>query len=104
MQRRQRVSRHPRDRVACAECGREARHPRAVYPYLCACGYRTASDGSGERVVIRGIGDVVSVGLSRIGVKKRKGCKCYQRQVWLNQLGSAAAKSLKRAARWMHPR
>lgn len=38
-----------------------------------------------------GLGDMVAWILKRLGVKKKPGCKCDERQAWLNRIGERLA-------------
>lgn len=68
------------------ECG--AVHVFDEWPLVCKlCGWRYDHDedpGTPPLANRRGLGDVVSRVLGKLGILKRKGCNCSKRQAWLN--------------------
>lgn len=71
----------------CGRCGFKIRS--GVYPVRCRCGYIDKGghniDGPNHTGKSRGLGDTVAKLAAAVGIKKRKGCKCEERQDKLNR-------------------
>ena len=78
------------------------------WPWICGrCSYlyKSAEDEGtyvGEKP--QGLGDVIAVTLARLGIKKKKNCRCPQRQEALNKFGQGVVDKARKAAMWLHPR
>lgn len=69
------------------ECSVRLPDSVTVWPLHCSCGWRYDHDedpGTPPLANRRGLGDVVSRVLGKLGILKRKGCNCSKRQAWLN--------------------
>ena len=88
--------------VICSRCDRKL--SVAVFPLRCSCGLVTYEDGSTSSLHHHQLGDVVSIGLERLGIRKRPGCGCERRKQRLNRWGRYLARQAHSAATWLHPR
>ena len=87
--------------IHCDLCNKDRKTP-SVWPLNCACG-RVYLE-SGEIIEpLRGFGDWVAWLLRRLFIRKRKGCKCGQRQRALNLFGREMWRRVRVCCLWLAP-
>jgi len=84
----------------CKRCGRSIDHVK-VWPLHCSCGLVTYQDGYTRSAFRRGLGDWLADVLRSVGVRKREGCKCQQRQEALNRWSSRLPYLPNQALHWL---
>jgi hypothetical protein len=67
------------------DCELEQREGRYVCRNGCGFSYHKPIRHTCTKPPARGLGDIIERTLTRFGIRKRKGCGCSKRQVWLNK-------------------
>jgi hypothetical protein len=93
-------------RVTCVRCGRSVRVP--LFPFRCVCGLQTNEDGSTVSLRNHQLGDRIEIAIdrtmTRLGLRKPRGCGCEGRKQWLNRVARKARKAAWTIASHLHPR
>lgn len=73
----------------CDQCGNNFATSHAIDKCRCFC----VSGAFVRRD--RGLGDVIAKMISGLGIRKKPGCRCNQRQAWLNRVWFALIERLR---------
>ncbi len=89
--------------MVCHGCGRNVDHVQ-VWPLHCSCGYITRDADHARRLWLFDWGDHLARLFAAVGVRKKPGCRCGERQAAANHFGHRVYAFLKRWAVWLAPR